>query len=307
MGFSIVFLNVCIMLLFLSCGFLLVKLRKCEVNHAKSFSGFLVYICGPAMIINAFQSMNYTSESLIEIGTFFFTTLLIQVLFFTILYVLLHRKYQDAKYRILTVGALLGNVGFFGMPVVTALFPEEPVVACYSSMYVISMNLLVFTLGVFMITNQRKYISIKSALLNPTTIAILIALPLYLLNIQLPDFLGSAVSLLGKMTTPLCMLILGMRLTAISFKKLFTRPFAYIVCLLKLIVFPLFAYVFVCWIPFFSNTFKISLLVLSACPSAAIILSLAELHECEQELSANVTMLTTLFSIITIPLVLLII
>lgn len=306
MGFSIVFLNVLIMLLFLSCGFLLVKSGKCEVNHAKSFSGFLVYICGPAMIINAFQSMTYTLQNFIQIGIFFLTTLLIQGLFFATLYILLHRKYQDAKYRILTVGALLGNVGFFGMPVVIALFPEDPVVACYSSMYVISMNLLVFTLGVYMITNQRKYISIRSALLNPTTIAILIALPLYLLNIQLPEFLSSAVSLLGKMTTPLCMLILGMRLTAISFKKLFTRPFAYIVCLLKLIAFPLFAYILVVFIPFFDHTFKISLLVLSACPSAAIILSLAELHECEQELSANVTMLTTLFSIVTIPLMLLI-
>ena len=305
MGFSIVFLNVFIMLLFLSCGFLLVKFNKCEVSHAKSFSGFLLYICGPAMIISAFQTMEYSHQSFIKIGTFFFVTLMVQVLFFTVLYLLLRRKYRDAKYRILTVGALLGNVGFFGMPVVTALFPEEPVVACYSSMYVISMNLLVFTLGVFMITNQRKYISVKSALLNPTTIAVLIALPLYLLKIQLPDFLGSAVSLLGKMTTPLCMLILGMRLTTVSFKKLFTRPFAYIVCFLKLIVFPLFAYLSVLFMPFFDNTFKTSLLVLSAAPSAAVILSLAELHECEQELSANVTLLTTLFSIVTIPLMLL--
>jgi predicted permease len=307
MGFSVVFLNVLIMLLFLSCGFALVKAGKCDVSHAKSFSGFLLYICGPAMVISAFQSMEYAAEDFGKIAAFFVTTLLIQLLFFAILYILLHRKYADAKYRILTVGAILGNVGFFGLPVVTALFPEEPIAACYSSMYVISMNLLVFTVGVFLITNKRKYMSLKSALLNPTTIAVLIALPLYLLRIQLPEFLGNAVALLGKMTTPLCMLILGMRLTTIRFKALFTRPFAYTVCLLKLIVFPLFAYLSVYFLPCFDATFRISLLVLSAAPSAAIILSLAELHGCEQELSANVALLTTLLSIATIPLLLLIV
>lgn len=305
MGFSIVFLNVFIMLLFLCCGFLLVKLHKCEVSHAKSFSGFLLYLCGPAMIISAFQTMEYSAENFGKIGIFFGTTLLIQLIFFGILYAILRRKHADAKYRILTVGALLGNVGFFGLPVVTALFPDQPIVACYSSMYVISMNLLVFTVGVFMITNERKYISLKAALLNPTTIAVFLALPLYLLNIHLPEFLGNAVSLLGKMTTPLCMLILGMRLTTIPLKKLFTRPFAYMVCFLKLIVFPLFAYLSVLLCPYFDHTFKISLFVLSAAPSASVMLSLAELHGCEQELCANVTLLTTLFSILTIPVLML--
>ena len=307
MGFWIVFLNVLVMLLFLSCGFFLVKAHKCEASHAKSFSGFLLYICNPAMVINAFQSMEYSSESIGRLVSFFIATLLIQLLFFGILYGIFHRKYADAKYRILTVGAIMGNVGFFGLPVVTALFPEEPIAACYSTMYIISMNLLVFTIGVFLITNDRKFISVRSALVNPTTVALLLALPLFLFHIQLPPFLGNAVALLGKMTTPICMVILGLRLSTISWKKLFTRPFVYAVCLLKLIVFPLFAYLCVCFLPGLDTTFKISLLVLSAAPSASVVLSLAELHECEQELCANVAVLTTLCSIITLPLLLLIV
>ena len=79
-------------------------------------------------------------------------------------------------HRILTVGAVLGNVGFFGLPLVTGLFPDQPIVACYSTMYITSMNFLVFTLGVFFITQKKQYVSLKAAILNPTTLAVAVAI-----------------------------------------------------------------------------------------------------------------------------------
>lgn len=301
--FSTVAVNVITMLAYMVCGFLLVFFRKGVAAHAKTLSAMLLYICGPAMIISAFQSMEFSVESAKQIGLFFVVTLLIQIVFFLILYVILHKKFADAKFRILTAGSMMGNVGYFGMPLVTALFPEQPIVAVYSSVYVMSMNLLVFTLGVFLITNDKKYISVKSLVLNPTTLSILFALPFFFLNVQFPEVVSSPLSLLGKMCTPVCMIVLGMRLATVKFKTLFTRPFAYIACALKLIVFPLFAYLCVCFIPIFDSTFCACVLILSAAPSAAVILSLAELHECEQELSANVLLLATIFSVVTIPLI----
>lgn len=306
-NFSIVFLNVLMMLLYLLCGYILVKVKKGEPSHAKSISAFLIYVCGPCMVISSFQTMQYTAELTFSIVKFFFATLIVQVLFLALIYVFLHKKYEDAKYRILSIGAIFGNVGFFGLPLVTSLFPEEPVVACYSSMYVMSMNLLVFTIGVYMITKEKKFISIKSALINPTSIAMYIALPMYFIGFKLPDYFGASVSLLGKMTTPICMLVLGMRLAAANLKVVFSRPFAYAVCLLKLVAFPLFAYACVKMIPLFDDTFCACVLALSGAPSAAVILSMAELHECEQELSANVVLMTTLFSVITAPLLLLLV
>lgn len=305
-NFFIVFMNVLMMLLYLLCGYFLVKSKKGVSAHAKSISGFLIYVCGPCMVISSFQAMEYTKEFTIAIFKFFGATFVVQSLFLGLLYLILHKKYEDAKYRILSIGAMLGNVGFFGLPLVTSLFPTEPIVACYSSMYVMSMNVLVFTVGVFMITKKKEYMSVRSVLLNPTSIAIYVALPMYFCGIHFPQEFGNSVALLGKMTTPICMLVLGMRLAATNLKVIFTRPFAYVVCMLKLFVYPLFAYACVSAVPFFDQTFRVCVLALSATPSAAVILSMAELHECEQELSANVVLLTTLFSVITIPLVLLI-
>ncbi len=290
------------MLIYMLVGYCLCKGKLAKVNHAQGMSALLIYILGPAMIINSFVNLDYSSETLINIAKCFFMTLLVQVLFFCLLYMFLNRKYVDSKYRILSIGAVLGNVGFLGMPVVYSVFPDKPIVMCYSSVTVMSMNLIVFTIGVYMITNDRSYMSIKGAVINPTTIALIIAIPLFVCRIQLPGPIADSVAVLAKMVTPMCMIILGMRLSAASFKALFARPFVYVTCALKLIAFPVFALLLVRWLPFLDEVLKTSIVVLAMMPSGAIIQSLAELHECEQELAANVVLLTTILSVVTIPL-----
>lgn len=301
--FGIIFSNVAIILVYMLLGYILCKSGKGNVAHVKSLSGLLIYVLSPAMILNSFLQIEFSQENCIKIVKYFIATLAIQAMFFAVLYVILHKKYADAKYRILTIGGVLGNVGFFGMPVISAMFPEEPIVVCYSSINVMSMNLIVFTLGVFLITNDKKFMSAKNALLNPTTLSILASLPFFIFNIQLPEIVENSIGILAKAVTPMCMFILGMRLSAVKLKNLFTRPFIYITCALKLIAFPIFAFLCVCWIPFFDIPLKTTVIVLAAAPAGAIIESLAELHECEQELSANVVLLTTILSVFTMPVV----
>lgn len=297
-----IFTTVAIMLVYMMIGFCLCKSGKAVVSHAKSLSAILIYILGPCMIINSFLGLEYSGENIIQIGIYFIVSLLVQVIFFGALYVVFSRKYNDSKYRILTVGAVLGNVGFLGMPVVASVFPGVPIVLVYSSINVMSMNLIVFTIGTFMITNDKKYISVKNAILNPTTIAIIISLPLLIFGIHFPETIESGIGLLGKMVTPICMLILGMRLSEAKLKAIFTRSFVYATCLLKLVVFPIVAFLLVHWIPWINDACKTTVVVLAMTPAGAIIQSLSELYECEQEFAANVVLLTTIISVVTIPL-----
>jgi predicted permease len=169
------------------------------------------------------------------------------------------------------------------------------------------MNLLVFTMGIFCLTNDRKYMSIKSAICNPTTFSFILALPLYFFGVgpllqsnQYTTVLYDAIVLLGKMTTPLCMIILGIRLGSVSFKKLFMRPSIYVICALKLIVFPLFCYLCVVFLPL-PETFRGSILILASVPSASVILNMAEMYHGETELAANCVLVTTLLCFLTIP------
>lgn len=297
-----IFSTVAIMLVYMMIGYILCKSKKATVSHAKSLSAILIFILGPAMIINSFLGLTYSKENLIQIGIYFLVSLFVQVFFFGILYLILHKKYDDSKYRIMSIGGVLGNVGFLGMPVIASVFPNEPIALVYSSINVMSMNLIVFTIGTYMITNDKKYISVKNAIVNPTTLAIIVALPLFIGRIHFPGEIEGAIALLGKMVTPMCMLILGMRLSEAKPKVIFTRPFVYATCLLKLILFPLVAFFLVHWIPGVNDVCKTTVVVLAMMPAGAIIESLAEMYECEQEFAANVVLLTTILSILTIPL-----
>lgn len=300
--FSLLFATVSSLLFYMILGFILVKTKKASINHVKTISGILVYVLGPAMIINSFLQLEFSWEGFAKIGVYFLISLAIQLLFFLLIYIVLRNKFSDSKYRILSVGSVLGNVGYLGMPVIASVFPNEPIVLCYSSINVMTMNLIVFTVGVYMITNDKKYISLKSAILNPTSLSLIVSIPLFISNIHLPSAMLSPIELLAKMSTPFCMIILGMRLAQSSIKQLFTRKFVYATCFLKLIVFPVLAFFLIKLIPYDDVILKTTIVVLAMAPSGAIIESLAELHECQQDFAANVVLLTTLLCVFTIPL-----
>lgn len=317
-SFYLCFIRVFISLLFCLPGYFLAKSKKASGNHLGTLSSILIYACGPCMIINSFYlcakeaRANNLALGNIGLNMFYFGifTFILQVLFMLILYLILKRKYDDPKYRVLTIGSVLGNVGFFGLPLVEALIPNNPLVLCYSSVYIVTMNILVFTVGVFCLTNDKSYISIRDAIINPTTLALFVAIPAFIFADKLNpnDFTNNiwdGIALLGKMTTPICMIIMGIRLANVNFLSLFKRPFIYIMCFLKLIVFPLFCFLLVYFLPFIDNIFKSSILILSATPCASVILNMAEIHHKEEELAANSVLVATLLSIISIPLIIL--
>lgn len=254
------------------------------------------------MIINSFLQLEFSWEGFAKIGIYFLISLLVQLIFFFLIFIFLRNKFTDSKYRILSIGSVLGNVGYLGMPVIGSIFPNEPIVLCYSSINVMTMNLLVFTIGTYMLTNDKKFISLKSAILNPTSLSLIVSIPLFILNIHLPKTMLNPIELLAKMSTPFCMIILGMRLAQSSIKQLFSRGFVYVTCLLKLIVFPILTFFLIKLIPYDDEILKTTIVVLAMAPSGAIIESLAELHDCQQDFAANVVLLTTILCVFTIPL-----
>ena len=205
--------------------------------------------------------------------------------------------------RMLSIASVMGNVGFFGMPVVRALFPSAPEAALYSSFFNASLNILAWTVGVFTLTGEKKHISFKAAPLNPSLLAVYTGIILCLLRSKewMPDLLKTGFSSLATMSTPLCMIILGVRLATMDFRTLFTTRLAWLISACKLLIFPLFCYLLVLPFPL-DPVFKGSILILAGTPCASILLNLAEIHHNGQELAANCALLSTLLSILTIPL-----
>ena len=302
-AFQITFSNVLLSLLYLLPGVLICKAKLVRPEHMGSISAILLYICGPGMFLNAVIALDFSWELTWKMALFFIITLVTMVIGVGALFLLFRRHMQEFRYRMMTIASVLGNAGFFGLPIMQSLFPDAPIAAVYSCVYCASMNVIAWTVGVFTVTGDKKHISLKAAFVNPTMISLSAGILLYALGAKLwlPELVTGCFGTLSKMSTPLCMFVLGIRLGTMSWKRLFGTPFVYGIALCKLLLFPLLCYLLTLPFPL-DPVFRAGVLILSATPCASIILSLAEMHGNGQELAANCAVLTTLLSIVTIPL-----
>ncbi len=298
----VAFSNVLLTLLYIIPGFICCKTKIAKAEHLSTLSAILVYVCSPCMVVSSFMQTERSWHNIGQIMLFFVVSLAIQAVLTFVLYNAFRKKFENIKYRMLTVSFGLGNAGFFGIPIIKALLPGHPEVACFACVYIVGMNMLTFTIGAYCLTGNKKSMTFKKAFLNPQFISLVVALVMYAANFQsfMPDLLSDAIALLNRTTTPLCMIILGIRLAAVSFKKLFMRLYVYIICACKLLVFPFVCLAIVYFLPF-DPIFKAAMFILGGTPCAAVMLNIAEMYGGETEIAANCVLLSTLLCVFTIP------
>ena len=191
------------------------------------------------------------------------------------------------------------NSGFIGFPVTLAIFGSGSVY--YAALFLIVLSIFLFTAGTIMMSGRIKKLNPK-AILTPGLIASLLVIPLALIRFQAPFVIAEVIQLTGNITSPAAMLIVGVTLSQIPVKAVFSKWRLYPMAILKLIVLPL-----AVWLVFkqiVDNELMLGMLViLSAMPTAAI----AVMHAIElgndERLASSGIFLTTLLSCATIPLV----
>ena len=305
MNFEITGLNALMLVALCLPGFFLTKANVLKEEHIKGFAVFLLYVCSPALSIYSFQQSECNMEILINIGILLLVTTFMQVLIMGIGFLINIKTYKiDGASRVATVAAAFGNVGFFGVPILQALLPDHPEAMVYSAVMSVMMNLIGWTLGMFMMSGDRKHVSVKNFLINPTTLCLLIALPLFFTNTSLPKPVMNFVEFFSKMSTPTAMTVLGMRLAFVKFRDL--MDYRQVVAIfLKLIALPLITFGIMYALPV-DETLKISTYILSCMPPAAITLNFAELSNTSPKTAANIVVFGSLLVAITLPVLLLI-
>lgn len=305
MNFEITGLNALMLVALCLPGFFLTKAKVLKEEHIKGFAVFLLYVCSPALSIYSFQQAECNMEILINIGILLLVTTFMQVLIMGIGFLINIKTYKiDGASRVATVAAAFGNVGFFGVPILQALLPDHPEAMVYSAVMSVMMNLIGWTLGMFMMSGDRKHVSVKNFLINPTTLCLLIALPLFFTNTSLPKPVMNFVEFFSKMSTPTAMTVLGMRLAFVKFRDLMDYR-QVIAIFLKLIALPLITFGIMYALPV-DETLKISTYILSCMPPAAITLNFAELSNTSPKTAANIVVVGSLLVAITLPVLLLI-
>lgn len=306
MSFTVTLITVAIMLLYAIPGYLLVKSRLIPKESIPSFATLLLYLLSPFQTLYAMQQIEYSPYMLKYLGIALALGIVLMGGSLTLIYFLTRKKQQQVPYRICTAAAVMGNCGFMGIPLLEALLPHYPQAVGFTSMFFVSYNVLMWTLVSFIITRDKRYISAKKIVLNPSVIAMFFALILFFSRVRLTGQIGDMVSLLSKMSTPVCMLILGMRFALVPVKPMFTSPLQYVAVAVKLVIFPLIALA-ICSVLPVERDFAIGMYIICCAPTGNMVLSFAELLGEGQDTAANVVLLSTLLSVLTIPLMLLIV
>lgn len=292
-------------------GFLMGKSKKVNVDEAiKTLSVILLYICQPFINVNSFLNTMYSRDILINmVFVFVITAILMAALLLLGAAIFRKNKINGSVYAF---SSSLGNIGYLCIPFLQMLTPDLTVLL-YAAVSLVSFNLVGWTMGAYLLTGNKKHISIKNAVLNFPTLSFILVLPFFLLNLNFIRFpmraVSNAVSLFASLTAPLSMTLVGLQFTKMNPISVFTDKRAYLTAAIKLILSP-----FVCLalfhlfnLMFDLSAIKLNVIALSAMPSATVIIMFASLYDKDREAAARSVLLTTLLSIITIPLALLLV
>lgn len=341
MGFSTTAVSVLLLVAMAVPGYLLIKTKMLPQKAITYLSVLLLYVSQPFLSIRSFLEVSYTPQLAVNLAIVFGVSLAGQAVIFGVMWLVLRRRFDDPQQtaelirdgfiggdsytaepalkaavarsvsgranRAMVLASAFGNVGFFGVPVLQFLFPDAHDAIAYSAVFIVTLNLRGWTVGSYLLTGDKKHVSLKRALINPQTVTLVISLPLFFAGVSagdLPDTINTVIGYLADMTAPLCMIILGMRFALAPVVQLFTDFRVYVASFIKTLVFPLLVYVVL--MPFqMEEMLRVSLVLLSGMPAATINLNLAELYGADQKTAANSILMSTVLSIVTIPLLML--
>jgi len=268
---------------------------------SKGLSRILVDVALPALIISSMmveinkELINYVKIFTIITAVIYLTMIVLSEIISKLI------KMPLAKNTVFKFILVFGNVGYMGIPIITTLFPENGIIL--NSIKIIFFNVLVWTYGVYLFNRKEgeDYDFEYKNLLNNGVIAITIGFILLFTGLRLPSFISGSLEMLGNITFPISMLVIGSSLVNANFKKLFLDKKLILLALLRLLIYPLLALFILSLFNIEPIIYRTSVLLV-AMPSAAQVVLFAEKYDGDNSYASEGVFITTLFSVITIPL-----
>lgn len=253
----------------------------------------------PFAIINSFLSMERTKENIRGLIVSALLAALTHI-FAIAVASLCFRKRPKAQRGVYHYAIVFSNAAFLALPLAQSVVGEEGVF--YSSCYVAVFNVLAFTYGISRISAGKAKINLKSLFLNPGSVSVLIGIPLFLLQVKLPDFLLDTMARVGACNSPMAMIVFGTFLANCNFKNFFVKKEVYFVSFLRLILIPVIM-LFVFKLIGVSGNMLIALTISASAPVATNTAMYAAKYENDTALSSELVGQTSIFSIATMPVI----
>lgn len=303
----IMFKNVLVFVALALPGFILIKSKIVTQEQSGALSKILMYAGMPFLVLTSMLSnVTFNKELLSMMALVTVIAISYTAVSFFATKPLSKMESQIKTRGMMRFSSTFANNGFLGIPLAMAVFGTNSMVLTVVIIINIITNISLYTLGIYLISNDKSTISLKKAFLNPVLIAFMLGIVLNLLKVK--DFVPEIVTFsthFSNVVTPLSMTILGMKMGEIKFSELFKSWKVYYVSAIKLLVMPtvitalLFGLSFV--FPIISNEIILGVFVSFAMPSAGLASTFADAYDGDTKSAVAFTLGTTILSIITIP------
>lgn len=280
-------------------GFACVKTGAVKMEAKKAFSDLLIYLIVPAMVVNSYLT-EFNPEVLQNLLKSFGLSAVLLLLGLGITMLFTFRFGGKKNTPILRFACIFSNAAYMGFPLIQALFGDEGLL--YASAFVTVFNILLWTVGYAMISGKvHPKEVLHSICTTPVLWSVLLGLILYLGRIEVPELIRQPIQLVGNMNTPLSMIITGMMIAGSRPEKLFGNREIFRIILIRMVLIPLASFGVFTLLGVKGMVAEVVLL-LEACPCAAITSVFAVQFGYDEDLAAGAVVLTTLVSILVLPL-----
>lgn len=286
-----IILSIFLLFAYMAVGFVSHRIGLMDHTSDKYFSTFLLKVSLPATILASAigQDVENRAEAFYVIG-------IASALFFIL--PLMANVYQKITKTSDTYKLMLtySNLGFMGMPIMEALYGQ--IGLFYTSIFMIIFNISVFSYGVSVIQKGAGFDFKK--LLNPGIIAAVTAIIIFVFQVPVPEPLTLLFRGVGSITSPLAMITLGSTIGGVHLASVFKDKSLYVFSLAKLVIWPLIVWFL---LQFFIDSKMILGIatILMSLPVASNVTMLSLTYGGDVEVSVKGTCLSTLLSLITIP------
>ena len=303
----LIFSKVLVVFIYIGVGFIANRLKVLPEESVKHFISLVMGITVPCLVISSITGQDLNGDMYRNtILTLLLTTLVLIVTAFATTFVSDRIfPWKDQQDRNVLASAMTGcNAGFMGLPIASAVFGE--LVFYYLVIQNIANNLYLFVMSLAQLHHRESEKSSKSLseklkpLVNPTSVATIVSLIMLFAGIHLPEYAMDIVTTLGDITIPLSMILVGVQLGGADFKKLIADKALLITSVMKLIAVPALALLILTPMPV-DPVVKRTVLLGMCFPSAVIGVAVAAQENKNPKLMAEAVAITTLLSLITLP------
>ena len=283
-----------------------------------------MYFVTPCVIINSFNR-DFEKEMFKGLMITFAAAIGAHLLNIILAHLVMHDK-DESREKVLRFGVVFSNCGYMALPLQQAVLGNEGVF--YSAAFIGIFNIMTWTYGVLMMSSSRKVkpksklppaaelpqteqprtdsrkvgTYIRKAFLNPGVVGVALGLIVFFLPVTLPEIVASPIASLAALNTPLPMVIIGFYLSEITSFAVLKNANFWLALVMRLVIAPVISIV----IFYFCGIREVVLcaLAISVCtPSAANTVMFATIFERDTILGSELVSISTLFSIITMPVI----